>query len=60
MSTTAKEMIDDLVLAADGEDARESYACVDGVIENGPERAMVTLINMATRERFRVTVQRVP
>lgn len=53
-------MIDDLVLAADGEDARESYACVDGVIENGPERAMVTLINMATRERFRVTVQRVP
>lgn len=60
MTTTAKDMIYDLLLGnVDADEPLGTYAHDGGVIDNGPDRAMATLVNMQTRERFRVTVQRV-
>lgn len=58
MTVAAKDVIFDLLLAADGEDGRESYAH-HGVVENGPDQAMAVLVNTATNDRFRITVFRV-
>jgi hypothetical protein len=58
----AKDVIYDLLLGnwdADSEYPTE-YATADGgVIENGEDQAMTVLLNMRTRDKFRVTVQRV-